>query len=89
MNTEFIIGLASEGLLLSLLVSLPVILTSSVLGLGVAFLQAITSVQEGSISQSIKLILVGVVVVVAAPWGGSTVLAFAQSAVRAIANVGV
>jgi type III secretion protein S len=88
MNTEFIIGLASEGLLLTLLVSLPVILTSSVLGLGVAFLQAITSVQDGSISQSIKLIFVGIVVVVAAPWGGATVLAFAQSAVRAIPNVG-
>jgi type III secretion protein S len=88
MNSDVIIGLASEGLLLTLLVSLPAIVTSSVLGLGIAFLQAVTSVQDGSISQSVKLIMVGVVVVVAAPWGASMVLAFANSAVRAIANVG-
>lgn len=89
MNTDFIVGLASEGLLLCLLVSLPMVLTSAVLGLGIAFLQAVTSVQDGSISQSVKLILVAVVAVVAAPWAGAAVLHFAQSTIRAIANVGV
>jgi type III secretion protein S len=89
MNTEFIVGLASEGLLLCLLVSLPAILASAVLGLGIAFLQAITSVQDGSISQSVKLILVAIVAVVTAPWGAAAVLRFAQSTVRAIVNVGV
>jgi type III secretion protein S len=87
-NTEVIVALASEGLLLCLLVSLPVILASAVLGLGIAFLQAVTSVQDGSISQSVKLIIVGVITVVAAPWGSAAVLRFAQSTVRAIANIG-
>jgi type III secretion protein S len=84
MDMELIIGLASRGLLLALLVSLPAVVASAVIGLVIAFLQAITSVQDAAISQGFKLMLVGVVVLIAAPWGSGVVLEYARTALRAV-----
>jgi type III secretion protein S len=84
MDHETIVRLASEGLLLCLLVSLPAIGASAIIGLLIAFVQAITSVQDNSISQGVKLILVGLVVLIAAPWGAAAVLQFGQTALRAV-----
>lgn len=78
MNFDDIVGLASEALMLCLLLSLPAVLTSSIVGLLVAFVSAITSLQDQSISQGIKLLAVTIVVVIAAPWGGSTLVQFAN-----------
>ncbi len=83
MNYDNIIGLTSQGLLLCLLVSLPVVLVSAVVGLLVSFVQAITSLQDASISQGVKLVAVTLTIVIAAPWGASTLLRFAESLMKA------
>ena len=58
MDYDNIIRLTSEAMLLCLMVSLPVVAVSAVVGLLVSFVQAITSLQDQSISQGTKLIAV-------------------------------
>ena len=60
-------------------VTIPLVLPALLAGGLVAFLQAITSLQDSSISQSVKLVVVTVAIMVSAPWGGMAVLSFARS----------
>jgi type III secretion protein S len=82
MDNESVIRLTSEAMLLCLTVSLPVVLVAAGMGLLVSFLQAITSLQEQSISQAAKMISVVVTLVIAAPWGAGMVLRFAASLMK-------
>jgi type III secretion protein S len=83
MNYETIVRLTSEAMLLCLLLSLPAVLVAAGVGLLVAFVQAITSIQDQSIGQAAKAIAVALAVVLAAPWAAATILRFAQSSLRA------
>lgn len=82
MDNENIIRLTSEAMLLCLTVSLPAVLVAATVGLLVSFVQAITSLQEQSISQAAKLIAVVVTLVIAAPWGAGVVLRFAETLMK-------
>ena len=83
MDFDNIVNLTSHAMILCLLVSLPVVLVSAVVGLLVSFLQAITSLQDQAISQGAKLIAVVVTLLISAPWGASLVLGFARQALAA------
>jgi len=78
-----IINLTSHAMILCLLVSMPVVLVSAVVGLLVSFVQAITSLQDQAISQGAKLVAVVIALLVCAPWGASLVLGFARQALTA------
>jgi type III secretion protein S len=54
-----------------------------VVGLGVSFLQAITSMQDQTLSHAVKLIAVTVVIVVAAPLSCAAILHFANEIMQA------
>lgn len=84
MNYDNVIQLTAEALMLCLVLSLPAVAVAAIVGLLVALAQAVTSVQDQSISQGIKLICVTVTVAVAAPWIGGTVLQFSQRLLSAI-----
>ncbi|KKB63300.1 aldolase [Robbsia andropogonis] len=79
MEYDAITHLTTQALTLCLLVSLPPVAIAAVTGLFIAFLQAITSLQDSSISQSVKLIIVTVVIVIAAPWGAAAIQNFART----------
>lgn len=79
MEYDNLTHLTAQALKLCLMVSLPAVAVAALTGLVVAFLQAITSLQDSSISQSVKLVVVTVAVMVSAPWGGMAVLSFARS----------
>jgi type III secretion protein S len=79
MQYDVLVGMTSEALLLCLLLSLPAVGISALVGLLVSFFQAVTSLQDSSISQGIKLFAVGVVAFVAAPWAGATLMRFSES----------
>lgn len=78
MNYDTVLQLAAEALNLCMVLSLPAVITSSVVGLLVAFVSAITSLQDSSISQGVKLLAVTIVVLITAAWGSSTLLRFAD-----------
>ncbi|WP_371764336.1 type III secretion system export apparatus subunit SctS [Massilia sp.] len=79
MEYDNLTHLTAQALKLCLMVSLPAVAVAALTGLAVAFLQAITSLQDSSISQSVKLVVVTVAIMVSAPWGGMAVLSFARS----------
>ena len=83
MDFDNIVNLTSHAMILCLLVSLPVVLVSAVVGLLVSFVQAITSLQDQAISQGAKLSAVVITLLISAPWGASLVLGFARQALAA------
>jgi type III secretion protein S len=84
MDYENIGRLTTTAMTLCLLISLPAVAVAAVVGLAVSFLQAVTSLQDSSISHGIKLIVVTVVIILAAPWGASAILQFARSIMQTI-----
>jgi len=84
MSYDAVIQLASQALMMCVLLSLPAVAVSAIVGLLVSFFQAITSLQDSSISQGIKLMAVTIVVVIAAPWAGATLVRFSESILNAL-----
>jgi flagellar biosynthetic protein FliQ len=68
MNQETAIEMLRSLITVSLTVMTPVILAALVVGVAVSLLQAITSIQEPTLSFAPKLIAVGAVIIVGAPW---------------------
>lgn len=83
MATE-IPGLLTEALSLLLLLSAPVLGISLVLGVAVGFFQALTQLQEPTLSFVPRLIGVGVTLVLAGAWMGRELVSFAGAMLRAI-----
>jgi len=82
MGTENITRVTSDAMLLCLIVSLPAVVVAASVGLLVAFVQAVTSLQEQAIGQGAKMIAVVITLLVAAPWGARLILEFANSMMR-------
>jgi type III secretion protein S len=80
-----ILDITREGLLLVLWVSLPVVVVATTSAIVVAVLQAVTQVQDQSIGQSIRLVVVMVAIIVTAGWMGGDVMRFAERAFQTLA----
>ena len=65
-----IAGLTSDALLLTLILSMPPILVATLVGLIVSLLQAVTQIQEQTLSTAVKLVAVTLVLLVLAHWLG-------------------
>jgi flagellar biosynthetic protein FliQ len=68
MNQETAIEMLRSLITVSLLVNTPIISAAIIVGVIVSLLQAITSIQEPTLSFAPKLIAVGAVIIVGAPW---------------------
>lgn len=79
----YILQVVREGLYLVLLVSLPPVLASLVVGLLVSLLQASTQLQDHTLSFVPKLVAVLVTLAVAGPWIGAQLVRFTQTVLQA------
>jgi len=70
-TVDVLLRVAREALFLTVLVSMPVILASVVVGVVVSFLQAATQLQEQTLSFAPKLLAVLVTLALFAPWIGA------------------
>lgn len=68
MPTSEVIQIARELILTALLLTLPVILVSLVVGLAISLFQTVTSIQEQTLSFAPRIVAVAVVTVLALPW---------------------
>jgi type III secretion protein S len=84
MSVDDLVRLTSQALTLCLVLSLPAVAVSAIVGLVVSFFQAITSLQDSSVSQGIKLLAVTLTVFLAGPWAGATLLHFSDSILTAM-----
>ncbi|ABI91408.1 type III secretion system export apparatus subunit SctS [Burkholderia ambifaria] len=78
METDTLVRITSQGLLLCLSVSMPVVAVAALSGLAISFVQAITSMQDQSISYAVKLVAVVATVLITGAWGAAAILRFAN-----------
>jgi flagellar biosynthetic protein FliQ len=83
------VTLAGEALWLILLLSLPPLLASLVVGLVISLLQALTQVQEQTLTFVPKIITTIVVLIIFAGWMLATLREFASRVFETILKVGV
>ena len=72
------IGYASKAMYLVLIISMPPIVVGSIVGLLFSLFQAITQLQEQTLSFGIKLIAVSITILVTAGWLGGLLLSYGQ-----------
>jgi flagellar biosynthesis protein FliQ len=68
MNQDTVVNLASQAMSLSLKVAGPILLVALVIGLLISVFQAVTQIQEQSLSLIPKIAGVAVVIVLLGPW---------------------
>jgi flagellar biosynthesis protein FliQ len=68
MNQDTVVNLASQAMSLALKVAGPLLLVGLVIGLVVSVFQAVTQIQEQSLTLIPKIVGIAVVVVVLGPW---------------------
>ncbi|AIO39049.1 type III secretion, HrpO family protein [Burkholderia cenocepacia] len=81
METDTLVRITSQGLLLCLSVSMPVVAVAALSGLAISFVQAITSMQDQSISYAVKFVAVVATVLMTGAWGAAAILRFANQIV--------
>jgi type III secretion protein S len=88
MDTGVIVDLSMQALKIVFILTLPTVIVSATVGLLVAFLEAITQIQEQSIGMTIKIIAVLITVMLTAHWMGDMALNFAERLFALIPSVG-
>jgi type III secretion protein S len=87
-NEATFVGFLHQGLLLILLLSMPAIVVASVVGVLFSLFQALTQIQEQTLSFAIKLIAVGVTLALCGRWIGVEVFNYTTMLFDSIAYVG-
>ena len=75
---DFIVQITNEAILITILVSMPPVLLSLLIGVAVAIFSATTQIQEQSLSFVPKMIAVFAVIAITGPWIGATMMRFAE-----------
>ncbi|MCI0442493.1 flagellar biosynthetic protein FliQ [bacterium] len=79
MIENLMIKITTQGLLMVLVLSAPVILTSMVVGLTISVIQAITQIQEQTLSMVPKLFATFIVIALSGYWIASLMVRFTQN----------
>ncbi len=79
MDQSIIVELSSKAMSMVLLLSLPAILLATCVGLGVSLLQALTQVQEQTLSFAVRLICITIVIMMSAHWMGTELVRYMDS----------
>ncbi len=78
MAHQYISQIMNQGLLLVLVLSGPPILTSMLVGIIVSLFQAVTQIQEHTLTFVPKMLIIFAVLAALGPWLGTELLRFAQ-----------
>jgi flagellar biosynthetic protein FliQ len=79
MIENLMIKITTQGLLMVLVLSAPVILTSMIVGLTISVVQAITQIQEQTLSMVPKLFATFIVIALSGYWIASLMVRFTQN----------
>ena len=87
MNTDVALFWVQEAVQTTLFLVLPLLITALVVGLTVSLVQAITSIQEMTLSYIPKILAVALILLILAPWLLETLTDFTVSVMHFIPNV--
>jgi flagellar biosynthetic protein FliQ len=79
MNQDDVVNLVVDAMSVSLKVALPVLLVSLVVGLAVSIFQAVTQIQEQTLTFIPKVVAMAVVIVIAGPWMLGQIVSYTQN----------
>ena len=79
MNQDTVINLATQAMTLALKIAGPILLAGLVIGLLVSIFQAVTSIQEQSLSFIPKIIGVAAIIVLLGPWMLDQLVSYTQN----------
>lgn len=88
MSETIIMHLTSELLWIVLLLSLPVVIVASIIGVIVSLVQALTQIQDQTLQFLIKLVAVCITLVVSYHWMGGSLLNYAGMTFDQISHMG-
>jgi type III secretion protein S len=77
MSPDVAVQQITESMVLVMVLSMPPIIVASVVGILISLIQALTQVQEQTVSFAIKLIAVALTIAMMAGWLGSELVNFA------------
>lgn len=84
MEQSLIITQVSKAIILIIVMSLPIILTAMIIGFSVSIIQAITQVQEQTLSFVPKSLCVYALIIILSPWMLNTMIGFVQNLIQSI-----
>jgi flagellar biosynthetic protein FliQ len=87
LTQSFVLTVLSQAIILTLMLSAPMLITGLVVGFVVALLQTITSIQEQTLSFVPKALAVFAVLILTTPWMMSTAIGFLARLYANIPNV--
>jgi flagellar biosynthesis protein FliQ len=79
MNQDTVVNLATQAMTLAFEIAGPILLLGLLIGLLVSIFQAVTSIQEQSMSFIPKIVAVAVLLVVLGPWMLDQLVTYAQN----------
>lgn len=88
MTQEFILGQAQQAVMMMLMLAGPLLLVSLVVGLIVSIFQAVTQVNEMTLTFVPKVVAIFVVLIVMGPWMMQMLLGYTANTFTSIAQVG-
>ena len=78
MNQDVVINVGMQAMQLAFKISMPLLLVGLVIGLVVSIFQAVTQIQEQTLTFIPKIVGMGLVLVVAGPWMLSEVITYTE-----------
>lgn len=78
MNQDVVINISMQAMQLAFMIAMPLLLVALVVGLVVSVFQAVTQIQEQTLTFIPKIVAMGVTLVVAGPWMLGQVVAYTQ-----------
>jgi flagellar biosynthesis protein FliQ len=77
-NQDVVISIGMEAMQLAFKVAMPLLLVGLAVGLVISVFQAVTQIQEQTLTFIPKIVAMGVVLVVAGPWMLSEIITYTQ-----------
>ena len=68
MTEEMVIGIGQEALKITFMLSAPLLVVAMVVGIVVSLLQAVTQINEATLSFIPKIVAIAIVLLIGAPW---------------------
>jgi flagellar biosynthetic protein FliQ len=78
MNQDVVINISMQAMQLAFMIAMPLLLVALGVGLIVSVFQAVTQIQEQTLTFIPKIVAMGVTLVVAGPWMLGQVVAYTQ-----------
>jgi flagellar biosynthetic protein FliQ len=87
MTQDQVVSLVVDAMSVSLKIALPVLLVSLVVGLAVSIFQAVTQIQEQTLTFIPKVVAMAVVIVIAGPWMLGQIVSYTQNLYESIPSM--